>query len=608
MAYVVNVQPIFNNAVRVASNDAMDGTILSNNLTPEVLLNIWNTYPEMRAYLFLQWVDIIGSYPLGTIDASLLHAYDSSEVSHNPNKTDYVTGSAGKHLNDVATIANATKNGLVMPNVLPTKIFDFAATKVLPADCTFSRNSIASYVDKYGTIRYAAINEPRFTHDPVSLQSLGILIEESRTNYHNNSTNINSASSITRTTGQLAPDGTLTASLIVKNSTSNGAFSPDSIGTITNGFYIKSLFVKPNNSTSSIITFESVGGTNGAGGSISFNALTKLFFGDTTIPISYGYQDYPNGWIRVWVCVEKTDTKIVGNSFFLGGYGGTSAPDNSTLVWGFQFEEGKCLTSYIRTSGTAYTRINEALAINNSVVPKREGTFVLTGVMPNTWERKEGGYRKVLVFGNSELIGYIPNGEVVSYDGVTPSMISNSSTLNDSLAIAYNSSTRRASINGGNISSSIFSNPNVFQNQCYIGSANGQNSINGTIRRLTIYSKMLADPDLIALSTKGRLSGFEANGQAANSTLNEGAFLGVKTLMSFRNRQEFTIHGTGASESRNIRRPYDFTFEIVDSSGVTTISAQPSASCTANSDNTLTANIPVGKSLVYAITPAIYDV
>lgn len=80
----------------------------------------------------------------------------------------------------------------------------------------------------------------------------------------------------------------------------------------------------------------------------------------------------------------------------------------------------------------------------------------------------------------------------------------------------------------------------------------------------------------------------------------------VKDFVNLLVRQEFTIHGTGASESRNIRRPYDFTFEIVDSSGVTTISAQPAASCNANTDNTLTANIPVGKTLVYAITP-VYD-
>ena len=65
---------------------------------------------------------------------------------------------------------------------------------------------------------------------------------------------------------------------------------------------------------------------------------------------------------------------------------------------------------------------------------------------------------------------------------------------------------------------------------------------------------------------------------------------------------EFSIDGTGASVTRNIRRDYDYEFEIVDSSGVT-ITAQPASSCTAGTDNALTFTAPVGKTLTYAITP-----
>lgn len=46
----------------------------------------------------------------------------------------------------------------------------------------FTRASTATYFDASGTLRTSAINEPRFTYDPATLQPLGLLVEEARTN------------------------------------------------------------------------------------------------------------------------------------------------------------------------------------------------------------------------------------------------------------------------------------------------------------------------------------------------------------------------------------------------------------------------------------------
>jgi energy-converting hydrogenase Eha subunit B len=62
----------------------------------------------------------------------------------------------------------------------------FAADKTLTArqgpTPTFTRASTATFVGSDGLIQSAAINEARFDHDPVTLESKGLLIEESRTN------------------------------------------------------------------------------------------------------------------------------------------------------------------------------------------------------------------------------------------------------------------------------------------------------------------------------------------------------------------------------------------------------------------------------------------
>lgn len=70
----------------------------------------------------------------------------------------------------------------LFPIAKPTLDLNFAGERSLDPRITFSRSSIGSYVDEDGIIRYAAEDEPRFDHDPVTGESLGLLIEESRTN------------------------------------------------------------------------------------------------------------------------------------------------------------------------------------------------------------------------------------------------------------------------------------------------------------------------------------------------------------------------------------------------------------------------------------------
>jgi hypothetical protein len=84
--------------------------------------------------------------------------------------------------------------------------------------------------------------------------------------------------------------------------------------------------------------------------------------------------------------------------------------------------------------------------------------------------------------------------------------------------------------------------------------------------------------------------------------LGGAAFMRVESILSSQSRQDFSIDCTGSSITRNIRRPYPFLFEIVDSSGVT-VTTQPVSSCVENTDNSLVITGAVGKTLTYAITP-----
>jgi hypothetical protein len=49
---------------------------------------------------------------------------------------------------------------------------------------TFNRASSGTYTDSAGVIQTASNNVPRFDHNPITGESLGLLVEEQRTNQH----------------------------------------------------------------------------------------------------------------------------------------------------------------------------------------------------------------------------------------------------------------------------------------------------------------------------------------------------------------------------------------------------------------------------------------
>jgi hypothetical protein len=67
-------------------------------------------------------------------------------------------------------------------SIRPTLLLDFASTKKLDSRVTFARSSTATVINELGVLQVVASGVPRFDHDPVTGESLGLLLEESRTN------------------------------------------------------------------------------------------------------------------------------------------------------------------------------------------------------------------------------------------------------------------------------------------------------------------------------------------------------------------------------------------------------------------------------------------
>jgi hypothetical protein len=157
----------------------------------------------------------------------------------------------------------------------PTFERDFARDKELdrggtgPA-ITFERASSATYFDASGVLQTAAINEPRFDHDPATGSCRGLLIEESRTNSFPNSQAGGAEAPSTLPTNWATAAGALTVNVI-------------GVGTEDGLSYVDIQLVGTTNSSSSGIRFASTTSIVGASPQTwSFSASARIVAGSTS--------------------------------------------------------------------------------------------------------------------------------------------------------------------------------------------------------------------------------------------------------------------------------------------------------------------------------------
>ena len=238
----------------------------------------------------------------------------------------------------------------------------------------FTRSSTATRFSRDGKMEVLAENTPRFDYDPVTRLIKGLLIEESRTNLNAHSAQISNlsyaGSAIINPNAAVAPDGTLTASM-VENTPSAGSYFSKALGALVDGgTYTRSIYVKSNGVNPFTIIFEGVG----VGTYTSFDVVAKTFSGATGV--SRGYTDVGNGWLRVYVTgVHTAGATTIGGAFYIGGYP-TNSAQHRGYIWGIQAELGAFATSYVPTPASFAGRSSTALYLDSNGVFKTAASGV----------------------------------------------------------------------------------------------------------------------------------------------------------------------------------------------------------------------------------------
>lgn len=321
-------------------------------------------------------------------------------------------------------------------------------------------SAITNYIPALQT---AASGSARFDHDPVTGESKGLLIEESRTNLLQCSTDLGSiywpkVRSTYFSNICIAPDGTLTAGKLVPDTSANthiiqlqGNFA----SIVASTTYTFSVYVKPAERSFFSISFGADFGVfaadtpgvafnlsgNGSIASISASGISATItpvnngwyrITGTTTAVGSGY-----GIIRGKVLLDATTESFAGNSF-AGLY-----------IWGAQLEAGAFATSYIPTPLTYTGRASTA------TYKSADGTIRIAGNDVARYEpNAAGGSNLLLEAAASNLLVYT-NAYTVSTDwtretyvgsfadnyGISPDGLKNSFYANATNGFIYQTKT-----------------------------------------------------------------------------------------------------------------------------------------------------------------------
>jgi hypothetical protein len=352
----------------------------------------------------------------------------------------------------------------------------------------------------------AAAGVARFEHNPTTGESLGLEIEEQRTNLatyselFNNIAFWNYTNVSIVTTANISPSGTQTAQKIVETATNASQRLGNFSLTVTNGAaYTLSIYAK-----AAERNWIRLGGDN-FNGSVWFNLSSGTVgtVNASTTVTGYSINSVGNGWYRCIVSfVIPTTlpyfTYTIGNADNVGTYTGNGY--SGIYLWGAQMEAGAFSTSYVPTVASQVTRSADSASMTganfSSWYRTDEGSFYLgfsTADSGGAEFLSGQGTAAALLYSSSSL-------DMKTFNGTSGISTANTYALNTSAkaALSYNTTARSLVLNAGTVVTSTSGIQTL--TQLTIGQSFGS-FMNGNISKIAYYPKRLQNSELIALTT-----------------------------------------------------------------------------------------------------------
>jgi hypothetical protein len=282
--------------------------------------------------------------------------------------------------------------------VLPRLALDFT-TASLDSRVTFTRSGgTATVTNASGNVVTIGANLPRFDFDPIALTCKGLLIEESRVNYVQQSADFATSWTLIGSTIQTnqitSPDGTLNADKIIEDTSNSIHLSLwNTAMPNCNQNLAFSCYFKANSRTK--VRLSMVNGATGSGyNEANFNLSTVSVIstanaGNAT-GVAASITSVGNGWYRCVITGQPSTAAdpVRADIYLLDAAGSASYLGDGVsnlYAWGAQLEIGAFGTSLIPTAGSQVTRTADIATMTgtnfSSWYNASEGAFLASAVL-----------------------------------------------------------------------------------------------------------------------------------------------------------------------------------------------------------------------------------
>jgi hypothetical protein len=387
-------------------------------------------------------------------------------------------------------------------------------------------STVGEYIPTTSTINSA----PRFDHNPTTGESLGLLVEEARTNLLVQSEDF--STTWTADTGNptlstnvaTSPNGTTTADKLIEGTASGGQNLAQAVSISTAGQYTFSVYAKAAERFKFLLR-ESTSTGAAALYSLTTSSVLALGGGGTPAPTA-SIQPLANGWFRCTLTMNQAST---GNRTFrvyvvddaettLAGSIANRTGDGTSglFIWGAQLEAGAFPTSYIPSTTATVTRSADVASISGSNFSawyrQDEGTVFGEALIANAAasgaqirriaDLNDGTANNRISFGHSaaqNTLRVLYRESSTDLNGTNGQTTSNVFPL-AKVAIAIKASDYAYSANGLTPVTSSGANIPVVDRLTIGGGSGTSNEANGTIRRLTYWPTRLSNSTLQAVT------------------------------------------------------------------------------------------------------------
>ena len=359
----------------------------------------------------------------------------------------------------------------------------------------------------------AANNVPRFDHNPTTNESLGLLIEEQRTNTILQSEDLDTTWAETRATLNLnsvvSPGGTLTADRLIASTDNDTHFTTQTF-TGTAASWTFTAYAKA--SGLNFVALRLFNGTSQVG--LAYYNLSTGATGTVTAGTA-AITAVGNGWYRCSLTATLAASASCTADIYLASADNTNSfagnAFNGIALWGFQVELGAFPTSYIATGAATATRSADSASMTgtnfSSWVNNAEGTLYVeyinyTTATGSLFSFDDGtANNRLIAFTN---LGITPAYRVVvgGVDQALAGLANITVGTVGKMSFGYQVNNFAGSANGAAVVTDLSGTLPTSLAVARIGvNVSGAAALNGTIKRIAYYPVRLQNSQLQALTS-----------------------------------------------------------------------------------------------------------